>query len=74
MEDYLLVCRAGGANDDLFLIQFLPIYCAESARTRLDHLLKNLWEVFTGNFQGTYMRLDNPWDLKCCQQKQGEPL
>jgi hypothetical protein len=61
------VCRAGGANDDLFLIQFLPIYWAESARTRLDHLLKNtrnhwgdLWEVFTGNFQGTYMRLDNP--------------
>jgi hypothetical protein len=51
------VCRAGGANKDLFIIQFLPICLAESARAWLDHLPRNvmnswddLWEVFTGNF------------------------
>jgi hypothetical protein len=32
LEDYRLMCRAGGANDDLFIIHFLPIYLAESAR------------------------------------------
>jgi hypothetical protein len=25
LEDYRLTCRVGGANDDLFIIQFLPI-------------------------------------------------
>jgi hypothetical protein len=34
----------------------------------------DLWEVFTGNFQGTYVCPGNPWDLKGCRQKQGEPL
>jgi hypothetical protein len=81
LEDYLHVCRVGGANDDLFIIQFLHIYLAESAIAWLDHLPRNainrfddLWEVFTGNFQGTYVCPGNPWDLKGCQQKQGEPL
>jgi hypothetical protein len=32
LEDYRLMCRTGGANDDLFIIQFLLIYLAESAR------------------------------------------
>jgi hypothetical protein len=32
LEDYCVACRAGGANDDLFIIQFLPIYLVESAR------------------------------------------
>jgi hypothetical protein len=66
LEYYLLACRAVGANDDLFIIRFLPIYLAESARAWLDHLLRNainrwddLWEVFTGNFQGTYVRPNN---------------
>jgi hypothetical protein len=47
----------GGADDDLFIIQFLPIYLADSARAWLDHLTRNvidswedLWEIFTGNF------------------------
>jgi hypothetical protein len=60
LEDCHLACRAGGANNDLFIIQFLPIYLAESARAWLDHLPRNainswdnLWKVFTGNFQGT---------------------
>jgi hypothetical protein len=71
LEDYCLVCRAGRANDDL----------AESARGWLDHLSRNVisswddpWEVFTGNFQGTYVRLDNPLVLRGCWQKQVEPL
>ena len=27
-----------------------------------------------GNFQGTYKRPGNPWDLKNCQRKAGETL
>jgi hypothetical protein len=48
---------AGGVDDDLFLIQFLPIYLADSASAWLDHLTRNMiegWEdlkqIFTGNF------------------------
>jgi hypothetical protein len=36
------VCRVGGADDDLFIIQFLPTYLANSARAGLDHLLRNI--------------------------------
>jgi hypothetical protein len=50
-----------------------PIYLVESARAWLDHLPRNainrwddLWEVFTSNFQGTYVRPGNPRDLKGC--------
>jgi hypothetical protein len=57
MEDYRLMCRAGGVNDDPFIIQFLLIYFTDSARVSLDHLLRNvidnwedLWEIFIGNF------------------------
>jgi hypothetical protein len=32
LEDYHLPCKARGADDDLFIIQFLPIYLADSAR------------------------------------------
>jgi hypothetical protein len=32
LEDYRLACRAGRVDDDLFFIQFLPIYLANSAR------------------------------------------
>jgi hypothetical protein len=41
------------------------------ARAWLDNLswntinsLEDLKEIFIGNFQGTYMQPDNPWDLK----------
>jgi hypothetical protein len=71
LEYYHLTCRAGRANDDLFMIQVLPIYLADSSRVWLDHLPRNIinsWddfrEIFTSNFQGTYMRPGNPWDLK----------
>jgi hypothetical protein len=64
------------ADDDFFIIQFICINLADTARAWLDHLPRNLidyWEdlkeIFTGNFQGTYMWSGNPWDLKGCQQK-----
>jgi hypothetical protein len=34
----------------------------------------DLKEIFMGNFQGTYIRLGNPWDLKSCRQKTDESL
>jgi hypothetical protein len=53
-------------NSDLFIIQFLPIYLADSTKAWLDHLLRNVidsWddlrEIFAGNFQSTYMHLRN---------------
>jgi hypothetical protein len=81
LEDCCLTCRAGRVNDDLFFIQFLPLYLVNSARAWLDHLPKNvisgwddLQEIFTSNFQGMYVRPSNPWDLKGCRQKSGESL
>jgi hypothetical protein len=81
LEDYHLACRVGGAHDDLLIIQFLPIYLADSTTAWLDHLSRNtinrwddLWEVFTGYFQGTYVHPGNPCDLRGYRPKQGEPL
>jgi hypothetical protein len=37
LEDYHLTCRAGGANNDLFIIQFNLNYLADSTRAWLDH-------------------------------------
>jgi len=59
----------GGENDDLFIIQYLPMYLADSARAWSD-----LRHVFISNFQGTYVRLGNSWDLRNCRQKPGETL
>jgi hypothetical protein len=42
LENYRLACSVGGTDDDFFIIQFLPIYLADTARSWLDHLLKNL--------------------------------
>ena len=67
-------------NDD-FIIRNLPLFLADSARTWLEHLLPNIiqsWadlkEIFVGNFQDTYARPRNPWDLKNYRQKIGETL
>jgi hypothetical protein len=38
LEDYHRACRASGADDDLFSIQFLPIYLVDMAMVWLDHL------------------------------------
>jgi hypothetical protein len=32
LEDYRLACWAGGADDDLFIMQFIPIYLPDMAR------------------------------------------
>ena len=81
LEDYRLACRAGGASDDRFIIQYLPICLGENVRTRLDFLpadsigsWADLRKVFIGNFQGTYVRPGNSWDLKNCKQEPGESL
>jgi hypothetical protein len=36
LEDYCLACKAGRVDDDLFIIQFHPIYLANSTSTWLD--------------------------------------
>ena len=80
-EDFCLTCRAGGADDDLFIIQYLPLYLAKSARAWLEYLLvdsihswADLKHIFVGNFQGTYVRPRNSWDLQAWKQKEGETL
>jgi len=74
LEDYRLAYQVGGANDDDFIIRNLPLFLADSARAWLEHLPSNaiqswvdLREIFVGNFQGTYKRPGNPWDLKNCR-------
>jgi hypothetical protein len=42
LEDNRLACMVGGANEDLFIIQFLPIYLADMTRAWLDHLLRKM--------------------------------
>ena len=81
LEDYCLACQAGGTIDDLGIIRNLPLYLADSARAWLEHLPEgqiydwsDLRDIFAENFQGTYVRPDNPWDLKNCRQKAGESL
>ena len=76
LEDYRLTYQASGADNDDFIIHNLPLFLADSARTWLEHLLSdriqswaNLKEIFVGNFQGTYKRPRNPWDLKNYHQK-----
>ena len=71
LGDYHLVCRTGGAESDGFIIRNLPLYLADLARTWSEHLPANrihdwadLREIFVGNFQGTYERPGNLWDLK----------
>jgi hypothetical protein len=67
LEDYRLACRVGGADDNFFIIHFLPIYLADTTRVCLDHWLRNtidtwddLKEIFTDYFQGAYVRLGHP--------------
>ena len=81
LEDYRLACQAGGATDERFIIRNLPLFLADSARTWLEHLpegsicnWRDLEEVFIGNFQGTYTRPGNPWDLRNCRQRADESL
>jgi len=81
LADYRLACQLGEANDDLLIIRNLPLHLADSARAWLEHLPKRMihdWadlvKIFVGNFQGTYVRPRNSWDLRSCRQKPNESL
>jgi hypothetical protein len=81
LNDYRLACQLGGATSDEAIIRNLPLHLTYSARTWLEHLLASqihhwvdLVCTFVGNFQGTYMRPGNSWDLRSCTQKPGESL
>jgi hypothetical protein len=81
LNDYRLACQLGGATTDEAIIHNLPLHLADSVRTRLEHLPANQihnWDdlicTFVGNFQGTYVRPRNSWDLRACTQKPGESL
>jgi hypothetical protein len=81
LNDYRLACQLGGATSDEVIIRNLPLHLTDSARTWLEHLpasqihnWDNLVRTFVGNFQGTYVRLGNSWDLRSCTQKPRELL
>jgi hypothetical protein len=81
LNDYRLACQLGGATTDEVIIRNLSLHLANSARTWLEHLLASqihnwddLVRTFVGNFQGTYVRLGNSWDLRACTQKPGKSL
>ena len=74
LDYYRLACRAGGAQDDFFIIKNLPLHLTDSARTWLEHLPRGridswaeLRKAFIGNFQGTYARPGNQWELRNCK-------
>jgi hypothetical protein len=57
LEDFCLTCRAGEVDDDLFIIQYLPLYLTESALAWLEYLPTDSihsWVdfkcIFVGNF------------------------
>jgi hypothetical protein len=81
LNDYRLACQLGGATSDEVIICNLPLHLGDSARTWLEHLSASqihnwddLVRTFVGNFQGTYVRPGNSWDLRYCIQKPGESL
>jgi hypothetical protein len=81
LNDYCLACQLGGATSDEVIIRNLPLHLGDSARTWLEHLPSSQihnWDdlvcTFVGNFQGTYVRPENSWDLRSCTQKPGESL
>ena len=66
LEDFCLIYQAGGADDDLFIIQYLLLYLSKSVRVWLQHLLTDnihSWAdfkcIFVGNFWGTHVHLGN---------------
>jgi hypothetical protein len=81
LADYRLACQLGGTNDDHLIIRNLPLFLSDAARAWLEHLppaqifdWDDLVKAFAGNFQGTYMRPGNSWDLRSCRQQPGESL
>jgi hypothetical protein len=79
--DYRLACQLGGTDDDNLIIRNLPLFLSDTARAWLEHLppgqisnWDDLVQAFAGNFQGTYVRPGNSWDLRSCRQQPGESL
>jgi hypothetical protein len=79
--DYRLACQLGGTDDDNLIIRNLPLFLSDTARAWLEHLPSgqfsnwdDLVQAFAGNFQGTYVRPRNSWDLRSCRQQPGESL
>jgi hypothetical protein len=70
LADYRLACHLGGTNDDNLIIRNLPMFLSDTARAWLEHLplgqisnWDDLVQAFADNFQGTYVRPRNSWDL-----------
>jgi hypothetical protein len=81
LNDYRLACQLGRATTDEVIIRNLPLRLTDSARTWLEHLppsqihnWDDLVHTFMGNFQGTYVRPRNSWDLRASTQKPDESL
>jgi hypothetical protein len=81
LADYRLACQLGGTDDDNLIIRNLPLFLSDAARAWLEHLpptqisnWDDLVKAFAGNFQGTYVRPGNSWDLLSCRQQLGESL
>jgi hypothetical protein len=81
LADYLLACQLGGTDDDNLIIRNLPLFLSDAARAWLEHLppaqisnWDDLVKAFARNFQGTYVRPRNSWDLRSCLQQPGESL
>jgi hypothetical protein len=58
-----------------------PLFLSDAARAWLEHLpptqisnWDDLVKAFAGNFQGTYVRPRNSWDLRSYRQQPGESL
>jgi hypothetical protein len=70
LVDYRLACQLGGTDDDNLIICNLPMFLSDAARAWLEHLpptqisnRDDLVKAFGRNFQGTYVRPGNSWDL-----------
>jgi hypothetical protein len=81
LADYRLACQLGGTDDDNLIIRNLPLFLSDTARAWLEHLPSgqisnwdDLVQAFAGNFQSTYVRPGNSWDLRSCRQQPGESL
>jgi hypothetical protein len=81
LADYRLACQLGGTNDDNLIIRNLPLFLSDAARAWLEHLppaqisnWDDLVKAFAGNFQGTYVRPGNSWNLRSYSQQPGESL
>jgi hypothetical protein len=79
LADYRLACQLGGTDDDNLIIRNLPLFLSDAARAWLEHLppaqisnWDDLVKAFAGNFQDTYVRPGNSWDLRSCRP--GESL